>query len=372
MKQKIFDTMGEKIEALNEIIKSLNVTKAMLVCDGSLKFLPFYEDLSTLSVPYVIFDKFTPNPLYEQVCAGVDMFKAENCDIIIAIGGGSAIDVAKCIKLFSNMNPSDNYLNQIIVPSNIPLVAVPTTAGTGSESTRYSVIYYEGEKQSITDNSIIPEYVILEKDVLLSLPEYQRKATMLDALCHSIESYWSLNSTEESKEYSRIALQTIVKYKEDYLLNKPEGNKQMLLASNYAGKAINITATTAAHAMSYKLTSKYGVSHGHAVALCISKLWKYMLDNIDKTIDPRGEEYLREIFGQISYCLTGATDIYEGLKFFDELYASLDLKTPTVEDENDFDILASSVNTVRLKNNPLPLDNKVLIDLYKNILHTKN
>lgn len=93
-----------------------------------------------------------------------------SCDLIIAVGGGSAMDVAKCIKLYAYMDPGINYLEQKIVPNDIPLLAVPTTAGTGSEATRYAVVYYKGEKQSVCDESCIPSAVLMDASVLKTRP----------------------------------------------------------------------------------------------------------------------------------------------------------------------------------------------------------
>ena len=113
--------------------------KVLLVCDGSIQFLKI-NDYFNKKRNIVRFSDFIPNPLYESVVKGVELFHKEGCDTIVAVGGGSAMDVAKCIKLYSNMNNQDNYLKQKIVPNDIPLIAVPTTAGTGSEATRYAVI----------------------------------------------------------------------------------------------------------------------------------------------------------------------------------------------------------------------------------------
>ena len=147
---------------------------------------------------------------------------------------------------------------------------MPTTAGTGSEATRYAVIYFDGEKQSISDYSCIPSAVLMDASVLKTLPIYQKKSTMMDAFCHAIESYWSVNSSEESRQYSRRAIQLIMENKDLYIGNDETGNTQMLKAAHLAGKAINLTQTTAGHAMCYKLTSLYGIAHGHAAALCVS------------------------------------------------------------------------------------------------------
>ena len=283
--QKILNGYPNIAVALDEVASK----RYMLVCDSSFQFLPIKDCFK----PAVVFNQFTSNPLYEQVCKGVDLFNDNRCDAILAVGGGSTIDVAKCIKLYCRMDPSRNYLDQECSDSHIPLIAVPTTAGTGSESTRYAVIYYEGKKQSITHESIVPNYAVLEPSLLKSLPLYQKKCTMLDALCQGIESLWSVNSTDESMVFSKIAIETIMYHWHGYIEdNSDEDARYIMLAANYAGRAINITQTTAPHAMSYKLTSLYGLPHGHAVALCLPEVWMYMMEHPEKCIDKRGAEHL--------------------------------------------------------------------------------
>ena len=115
-------------------------TKVFVVCDSSYPFLNIKSDIENMDKPHVLFSDFTPNPIYEEVCKGIDLFQITKCDSILAVGGGSAIDVAKCIKLFCNMNPEISFLQQTIIPNRIPFLAVPTTAGTGSEETRFAVI----------------------------------------------------------------------------------------------------------------------------------------------------------------------------------------------------------------------------------------
>ena len=176
-----------------------------LVCDSSFPFLNIKENIEKMDVPYVMFSDFTPNPLYEQVCKGIDLFQITKCDSILAVGGGSAIDVAKCIKLAVLAKEGNSALIPPLVStrvecegSKIPFIAIPTTAGTGSESTHNAVMYYEGAKQTVTNDGILPDYAVLEPSVLKTLPLYQKKCTMMDALCQGIESWWSMNSTEES------------------------------------------------------------------------------------------------------------------------------------------------------------------------------
>ena len=163
----------------------------MLVSDSSYPFLCIREPIEALGLPVIRFDAFTSNPLYEQVCAGVDSFLSGGCDGLIAVGGGSAIDVAKCIKLAVVAKAGKSCLIPPLVSSvpetrdsvRIPLVAVPTTAGTGSESTHNAVIYFEGAKQTVTSDAVLPDAAILEPEGLRTLPLYQKKCTMMDALC---------------------------------------------------------------------------------------------------------------------------------------------------------------------------------------------
>ena len=308
------------------------------------------------------FSGFTPNPLYEQVCNGVELFNREKCDLIVAVGGGSTLDVAKCIKLYCRMDSSKNYLEQETFDSGITLVALPTTAGTGSESTRHAVIYYEGAKQSIFHPSIVPDYAVLEPSVLKTLPVYQKKCTMLDALCQAVESWWSVNSTDESKEYSRKAIGAIKENWEEYIFENTDVSAAKIMeAANYAGRAINITATTAAHAMSYKITSLYKFPHGHAVAVCMPEVWGYMLEHTGDCIDDRGEDYLKATLVEIAAMID--------LPYFKVMMEKLEMSYPVAGDRAaELEVLAKSVNPVRLRNNPVSLSERTLKEMYGRII----
>ena len=130
--QKILNGYPNIAVALDEVASK----RYMLVCDSSFQFLPIKDCFK----PAVVFDQFTSNPLYEQVCKGVDLFNDNRCDAIVAVGGGSTIDVAKCIKLWCRADLTRSPLRQEIAPNGVRLIAMPTTAGTGSEATRYAVV----------------------------------------------------------------------------------------------------------------------------------------------------------------------------------------------------------------------------------------
>lgn len=374
--QKIINGIAQ----LPEILKEVGCKKLFLVVDSSYPFLNIKDAIEALPVAEKIsFSDFTPNPLYEQVCKGIELLKSSNCDTILAVGGGSAIDVAKCIKLAILAKEGNDAIIPPVVNTRVecdgtklPMIAIPTTAGTGSESTHNAVMYYEGAKQTVTNDGVLPDYAILEPSVLKTLPLYQKKCTMLDALCQGIESWWSVNSTKESYEYSRKAIELIMGNWRKYIFdNDDEAAANIMLGANYGGRAINITATTAAHAMSYKITSMYKLPHGHAVAVCIPEIWDYMNENLDKCIDSRGKGYLVEIFTQISHAMNCPNAI-AAIKQFRQMMKEMELNNPVaVEKEKELKILSTSVNSTRLKNNPIFLDEIAIRCLYNSILTTR-
>lgn len=373
MEQRIITARDNYIE-FDQWIQENGCKKILMVCDGSIWYMDGFnkhlEEVEKTGVEMIGFRDFQPNPLYESVVKGVELFNDEKCDSIMAVGGGSAMDVAKCIKLYSNLlgdGADGAWLKAEIIPNSIPFIAMPTTAGTGSEATRYAVIYYNDAKQSVTSESFIPSAVLMDPNTLKTLPLYQKKATMMDALCHAIESFWSVNSTEKSKEYSRAAIQAVLKHMDGYLANTEEGNAGMLKAAHTAGQAINITQTTAGHAMCYKITSLFHSAHGHAAILCDRVLFPWMAENTDKCTDPRGEEYLKATLDEIGRAM-GCKDATEGAEKLRIIFDSLELEVPTATAEQ-YEILKNSVNPVRLKNHPIALDVDTIDSLYHIILN---
>lgn len=353
--------INDDYSLLGEYLKDYLGKSIFVVCGKSFDNLKIKDYLYLKDINYIRFSDFTPNPTYDEVLKGLEEFKKASTDLIIAIGGGSGMDVAKCIKAFSTMNNSIPYINQEIKENSIKLWALPTTSGTGSEATRFAVIYKDGIKQTIDDYSLIPSIAILDPSTLKTLPLFQKKCTMLDALSHSIESYWSINSNDESKEYSKEAIKLILENKDEYLNNIDKGNEAMLKAAYIAGKAINITKTTAGHAMCYKLTGLYGIPHGYACGLVNSRLYPFMVNHLDKCIDVRGKEYLENTFNELKEILGESNDI-------EEFINSLKLDKITNIKIKDLDILTNSVNLERLRNNPIKLEKEDINYLYREIL----
>lgn len=366
MGQKILEGINTRAQ-IPALLKEFGAANPLIVCRHIADEHQIDSLLSEASIPFAYYSDYMPNPSYNDVCYGVGMFNRGGYDSIVAVGGGSSIDVAKCIKLFCRMDPAKNYIFQEYNDNSIPLIAIPTTAGTGSESTRFAVIYYNGEKQSIAHESILPDITLLDAELLKTLSVYQKKCTILDALCQGIESWWSVNSTEESRRYSQTAVELIVENITAYIgCWDNDVARNVMLASNYAGRAINITQTTAPHAMSYKLTSMYGIPHGHAVAICLPMVWRYMIENRDKIREPRGTEYLTTIFNDVATTLR-CNSTGQAIIWFEGLLEELNITCPSGTNE-DAKMLTNSVNPVRLKNNPVNISHDAFLSLYKKIV----
>ena len=335
------------LKDLNELVE-LNFIKPFIVGNKALK----KSNILSVFSSYVLFDEYSANPTYDQLNVAYESFINSNCDIIIAVGGGSCMDLAKGIKYYCSNN-------KMVIPN---LVAIPTTAGSGSEGTRYAVLYNSQGKLSISDPLLFPNYVLFEPKLLLELPMYTKKSALLDALCQAMEAIWAVTSTSESVEYSRKAIELIKDNYKEYIENSNISNcEAIMMASYYAGRAINITMTTAAHAMSYKLASTLKIQHGHAVGLCLEQLLIYTTKNIPilnkRTGDYSYDEAMKILFKHIS--------IDEFINFINYL----DLKfTFNNNKDSIIDTLVNSIDPERLSNNPFSLSIEDLKCLYLNIL----
>lgn len=357
-------TIENGYDEFEQYIKDNKIKKIFCVSGKSAKGLPIQQVISRMSqgegIQICFFSEYCSNPTYESVWNGVHAYRKYEADCIMAIGGGSAIDVAKCIKAYANCEDTVDYTEQQIKGTTIPLIVMPTTAGTGSEATHFAVIYKNGEKLSVAHENLIPEIVIMDPANLYSLPSYQKVVTMLDAWCHAVEAMWSLRATAESDRYAIKSLQLLTQYQDSYLLNETSGNREMQKAAYYAGKAINITQTTAAHAMSYKLTSLYGLPHGHAVALCLSHVWKNIFENCEQM-------EIADKLKMISDAM-GCNTIKASIDVFDSFLIENDIVAPRGVEEDDLELLKNSVNQQRLKNYPIHLSEEDIEKMYRKIL----
>lgn len=275
--------------------------------------------------------------------------------------GGSVIDMAKLINFFfANDIEPEKYLKEgkKNVVKGWPLIAIPTTCGSGSEATHFAVLYLEHKKHSVESQYMLPDVAIVDPGFTLSLPRYEVAVSGMDALSQAIESYWCINSNDESKEYARESIE-IVMSNLVAAVNGPERSARlaMAMASHLVGKAINITKTTAGHAVSYPLTSFFGIAHGHAVGLTLSSFLVYNFNvTSNDVLDHRGVLYVKKSIYEIAGFL-GQSSVTEAKQKIDDLMHKIGLETRLsslgIKSEKDIElIIENGFNPDRVKNNP--------------------
>jgi alcohol dehydrogenase len=245
------------------------------------------------------FDGVRPNPTIEAVRAAVAALRAAPRDCVLGVGGGSALDVAKAAAALAPQpgDPLDYVLGGRAVerPRAARLVLVPTTAGSGSEATRFAAVYVDGHKRSLDHPALRCDAALVDPLLAASQPAGVAASTALDALSQSVESYWSPRSTARSRSLAGRALRLLAAS-----LPWPAGGaspaarRRVALAAHLSGLAIDVTRTTAAHALAYPLTARFGVPHGHACALHLSWLLPYNAATSDADVaDGRGAAFVR-------------------------------------------------------------------------------
>lgn len=312
--------------------------------------------------PLTHFYDFATNPKIEDVKKGITLFKQKNCNLTLAVGGGSVLDIAKSINILAANGEDplqyvENSDKMKEMEEGHPLIAVPTTSGTGSEATKFSVVYIGKKKYSLEHESMMPNHAIVDPQFTMNLPPYITACTGMDAFCQAIESYWSVNSTEESQQYAREAIQLVMGNLEK-AVNAPSKNSRenMAKAAYLAGKAINISKTTACHALSYPLTSHFNVEHGQAVALTLGKILVYNYGVTPEDCnDGRGVDYVRKGIESIA-SLIGVEEIAQVEESISSFIESVGMKTTlkdlNADSEKAIDLILEGVNVQRLSNNP--------------------
>lgn len=319
-----------------------------------------------------VFDNFSVNPKLDEAMDGIAEIHRVQPDLIVAAGGGSVIDMGKLVALLS-AQPTDDYVAVIkesqLTQRGLPFVAVPTTSGTGSEATRYAVVYIDGIKYSLTHPFVLPDYSIVDPSLTYNMSSYQTAVSGMDALCQAVESYWSFNSDRKSREFSGEAVATIL---ENIGAAVAGGNAaardEMARGSNLAGKAINITETTAPHGISYTLTSRYHIPHGHAVALILGRFFRINASHIDSLSDARKKQEFRQTLAELYTmfgCSDGDTCSDRWFQLMEEIGLETDLAKLGVVTTEDYRIITESVNEQRLKNHPIPVTRAILSSLFK-------
>lgn len=238
----------------------------------------------------------------------------------------------------------------------MPLILFPTTAGTGSEATHFAVCYMDGLKYSIADESILPTEAYIDYRFTLTASPYLTACSGFDALSQAIESYWSIKSTKDSRAYAAEAIKLIYPNLEKCVFMPSEFEREQLaIGSNFSGRAINISFTTAPHAYSYGITTYMNLPHGHAVACTLPYFFELNMNVSDENcMDSRGVDFVRRRMDELCLLL-GITlkDCFLSLiRYINLLFMNKKIVPPSVDIIRE---ILKSVNVERLGNNPVKI-----------------
>ena len=258
------------------IVTGKIVTK-MGIVDKLIAYLQKWE------IGYSIFNELPDEPTDEMIEAGLQIYLKEKCDFCIGIGGGTPLDAAKAILMRTVLPaPLSQYMGKEISGTFPAYVAIPTTAGTGSETTKFTIITdtQKNVKMLLKGNALLPELAILDASFTMSVPTSVTAATGMDALTHAVEAYTSRRSNSITDLYAISAVKKIFKYLPKVYKNPEdvEAREAMILASYEAGVCINNSSVTLVHGMSRPIGALFHVPHGISNAMLIKECLSYVLD----------------------------------------------------------------------------------------------
>ena len=281
------------------------------------------------------------------------------------------MDLAKITNCLHNTFDIKNQIvnNEFIIKKKFcQLIAIPTTAGSGAEVTGSAVIYIDKKKYSVEHRLIKPDYCIIDPNLISTAPKKIAAAAGMDAIAQAVESLISIRSNKHSVEYSKISLENSLKYFENHIKNKTfQTSYKMSVAALNAGKAINISRTTAPHALSYPLSSHYGIQHGHAVILTLPDFLKFNYENINYSISKFDLKKRYQIIFNL-FEVNNILDLVNKIKNISKnVGIELNFKKLNINKKSQIDLIYKNINLQRLSNNPINLDAQVI----KKILFSK-
>lgn len=313
------------------------------------------------------------NPGITDVRRAAKTFDTAEAELVIAIGGGTVLDMAKMANFFAAIpGMSAGKSSKTVEGPALPLVAIPTTAGTGSEATHFATYYENGAKQSLAHDSLRPDVALIDHELTHSLSPRITAETGFDALGQAIESFWAVAATQPSQALAQQSLKLALGALRDAVLHPtPKVRADMALAAWLAGRACDISKTTAPHALSYALTYDHGIPHGHAVAMTLGTLVRFNSERGNRRLnDPRGPTYVDATMAALIHHL-GCNSPGEAADLLYRLMEEigLDCKLPAlgVPNPDVVNELSAKVNIERLDNNPVSVTKEDVLAIYRSL-----
>lgn len=340
-------------EALKRILQDLQASRLLLVRGGrsfeSSGAASYMRDcLTSLGCTATEFADFKTNPKHEEALRGAAVAASGQWDALLAVGGGSVIDMAKLIRYYAQLN--------------VPLIAIPTTAGSGAESTPFAVCYKEGIKHSISDESLLPDHAILLPRLTYHNNPYLTACSGFDALAQAIEAYWNVNETEASDRLALQAIPLIIDSLQAVVTQADADTiyrDKLMKGANLSGQAISITRTTLPHALSYTFTTCFGYPHGHAVALTFPFFLNLYMTGKEERFRGRNFSHFQEKMLHLRQLL-GLTPTDSPLLWMKNYLRTIGLGFDAGR-EFDNEAVVNGINLERAKNSPFVIDHDTLL-----------
>lgn len=356
-------------------IKQFGGRRVLIVTDPGVVaadlIAPIESSLNSGDIAYVIYDGVEPEPPSRVIDRGAEIFQAEGCDLVLGVGGGSSLDVAKGISILAaNKGKILDYCGIDQVPQNgAPMILMPTTAGTGSEVTR--VLVMTDEKQN-TKNVVFTPYALANAAIVdpllsLSMPPTVTADTGMDAMVHAIETYVSMNATVFSDILAERAIQLIA----DYLPvawakgSNSDARYHMSLAATLAGMAFGSGGLGAVHALAYPLGTEYHMTHGRTNAIMLPHVMRYNIPGSPERYARIAELMGKDIEG---FAVSEAADLaVEAIReLLDTIKVSCQIKDYGIPEADLPKLAAGGMKQARLfVPNPRDLNEEDVVSIYK-------
>jgi len=383
-KKTLFRTTGRIVQGagtLNSIVdelKQLGGTKAIIVTDPGLVATGIIDQLEVLlkagNMPFVRFDQVEADPRFELVDQVVQLVKGEQVDCVVGIGGGSSLDIAKVVSVMvTNPGSVEDYFGiDLVQKPGIPLVLIPTTAGTGSEVTPIVILsdHQEKLKKGVVSAHLFPSTALLDPELTVGLPPAVTAATGMDALIHAMEAYTSINANSMTDMLAIQAMDLIYNNIRTAYANGSDiaAREKMLEGSMLAGMAFANAGVTAVHAFAYPIGAEFHIPHGIANTIMLPPVMAFnLIGNLEKFAD------IARIFGENGEGMSSRKLAEHGLAAVHAL--ATDLNVPQKlsgygVQEKDIPTLAEGVMKVTrlLANNPRTLRLEDAEAIYRQVL----
>ena len=367
-----------KSKELVNIINKMELKKILIVVDYNLRKMGIvdhiFNNLKRENIPFTIFDNIKNEPTIAEVDQIInDLRVAYNYDVIIGIGGGSTIDVAKLLSISGSVTGSiKNYIgaNKINKPG-IMMIMLPTTSGTGAEATPNAIVNDkdEGSKKGAVSPYLIPDLVILDPELTLFLPQKITAETGIDAFTHAVECFICKKANAMSDLFALSSMQLISKNLRQAVKDgsNKEARYNMALASFYGGVAIANSGTGGVHALAYPLGGKYGISHGLSNSILLADVMEFNAEAV-----PEKFVKIAEVMGIKSDGFSEKQIAKEALNKIKEMISNSGVNLSRYKfSHKDLEYLARSAmeETRLLNNNPRPITYLDALRIYKKSLN---